>query len=656
MLQSTRDHGLDVPLVSIGVPVHNGARFLERALVSLRAQDYPAIEIIISDNASSDETHAICARHAGEDARIRLIRQTENRGPHANFEAVCLEARGRYFMWAADDDFWLPTFVSRLVAELEAHSEAGAAMCATRRVREDGTPLDEIRFLGRDDLARMGALRRGLAVLTPRKYNLFIYAVYRAEFVRKGLPYFPRVLGGDRIFVLQFALTAPLRYVDEILYLRTHRPAHEASYLAQFKSLRVRFGQFRALCAMIYRSAIIPGRAKLALPILALAYALFLVRKEAFQVKTELISMLRGVHRRRWEGAAVALAGLFATAGYLADAAGGVSGRLTASPLFIWTVLGILGAIVGLVLVKLDAYRRFWLRNVGDIAGRQREVEARYENFERFAKFATDLLLAPPPSRSDVNLEGWAYGQNNQNTVRKQVYFARSLEVSRIRELYLKEIFPDIEAVSLPIGAVNEVSGHANKADMLYVCAIAKLRGAKRIFEFGTYQGRTTYHLALASEQTQVTTLDLPPDPKWAYSKYNGIYFRGTPVERRVTQLFQDSRTLDTRPLANSFDFVFVDADHSYDSVKNDTQKAFELLCPGGIIMWHDYAPKSAGLVQFFKEFTQQRPLFRVKGTCLLLHIDGVDPMTFEPHPMLPSLELEHKATDPFQIEQIYHH
>jgi len=66
--------------------------------------------------------------------------------------------------------------------------------------------------------------------------------------------------------------------------------------------------------------------------------------------------------------------------------------------------------------------------------------------------------------------------------------------------------------------------------------------------------------------------------------------------------------------------------------------------------------PKSVGLVEFFKEFTQERPLFRIKRTCLLMHIDGVDPMSFEPLPTLPSIELAHQTTDPFQVEQIYHH
>jgi hypothetical protein len=84
-------------------------------------------------------------------------------------------------------------------------------------------------------------------------------------------------------------------------------------------------------------------------------------------------------------------------------------------------------------------------------------------------------------------------------------------------------------------------------------------------------------------------------------------------------------------------DFVFVDGDHRYEGVKADTGKAFEVLAPGGMIVWHDYAAKSPGLCRFMEEFTQQMPLFRIRKTCLLVHIDGVDPLTFQPYPMRPS-------------------
>jgi glycosyltransferase involved in cell wall biosynthesis len=94
------------PQVSIGMPVYNGESFIREALDSLLAQTFTDFELIISDNASTDGTEAICREYAAKDDRIRYVRQAENRGGLANFQFVLDEAVGEYFMWAAADDRW----------------------------------------------------------------------------------------------------------------------------------------------------------------------------------------------------------------------------------------------------------------------------------------------------------------------------------------------------------------------------------------------------------------------------------------------------------------------------------------------------------------------------------------------------------------------
>ena len=93
-----------VPLVSMGMPVYNGAKYLREALDSLLAQTYKDFELVISDNASTDDTAKICQEYARKDRRIRYIRRKENVGGWKNFDFVRREARGRYFVWAAHDD------------------------------------------------------------------------------------------------------------------------------------------------------------------------------------------------------------------------------------------------------------------------------------------------------------------------------------------------------------------------------------------------------------------------------------------------------------------------------------------------------------------------------------------------------------------------
>src|SRR5687767_6393032 len=95
---------MNPPLLSIGLPVYNGQRYLHAALDSLLGQDFDDFELIIADNASTDETEAICREFAARDRRIRYHRNTANVGAVPNHNLVFELARGKYFKWAAHDD------------------------------------------------------------------------------------------------------------------------------------------------------------------------------------------------------------------------------------------------------------------------------------------------------------------------------------------------------------------------------------------------------------------------------------------------------------------------------------------------------------------------------------------------------------------------
>lgn len=93
-------------LISIGMPVYNGERFIGQALDSLLAQDYGNFELTISDNASTDRTQEVCLEYAARDVRIRYCRNEMNMGAIWNFNRVFELSSGEYFMWAAHDDYW----------------------------------------------------------------------------------------------------------------------------------------------------------------------------------------------------------------------------------------------------------------------------------------------------------------------------------------------------------------------------------------------------------------------------------------------------------------------------------------------------------------------------------------------------------------------
>lgn len=113
-----------MPRVSIGVPVYNGEQFLASTLDSLLNQTFRNIEIIISDNASTDGTERIARDYAAKDSRIEYIRQQKNLGASANYNVVVHRSSGEFFKWAAHDDKCEPTFIERCVELLDANPDA----------------------------------------------------------------------------------------------------------------------------------------------------------------------------------------------------------------------------------------------------------------------------------------------------------------------------------------------------------------------------------------------------------------------------------------------------------------------------------------------------------------------------------------------------
>ena len=106
------------PLVSIGMPVYNGEKYICEALDSLLAQTFTNFELIISDNASIDDTEIICRGYAKKDQRIRYIRQQTNLGALGNFQFVLEKGCSKYFMWAASDDKWEKGWIEALYSQL----------------------------------------------------------------------------------------------------------------------------------------------------------------------------------------------------------------------------------------------------------------------------------------------------------------------------------------------------------------------------------------------------------------------------------------------------------------------------------------------------------------------------------------------------------
>jgi len=111
--------------ISIGMPVYNGEAVVGAAIESILGQSYTDFELIISDNASTDDTKRICEAFARQDSRIRYERQPVNIGVGKNYQFVFEQSRGEYFMWAAADDFRSPGYIEKNLKILQSNSEYG---------------------------------------------------------------------------------------------------------------------------------------------------------------------------------------------------------------------------------------------------------------------------------------------------------------------------------------------------------------------------------------------------------------------------------------------------------------------------------------------------------------------------------------------------
>jgi glycosyltransferase involved in cell wall biosynthesis len=121
------------PLVSVIVPSYNSAHFLGRTLESVLQQDFADYELLVLDNASTDDTSAVVARYA--DPRLRSIRHATNLGMVSNINHGIEQARGRLGIVLCADDHWQPGFLSRSVRQQQ---DRPGLTFTNSLVRQDG--------------------------------------------------------------------------------------------------------------------------------------------------------------------------------------------------------------------------------------------------------------------------------------------------------------------------------------------------------------------------------------------------------------------------------------------------------------------------------------------------------------------------------------
>ena len=219
------------PRVSLGLPVFNGERFLAATLDSLLGQTFEDFELIISDNASTDRTQAICRDYASRDSRVRYHRRSHNAGAAANFNRCFELATGEYFKWAASDDLLEPRFLECCVRKLD--EDAGAALAYTkariiddesREVRsyEHKLPTDST-----SPIARYSALLEG--------HKCFeVFGLIRRETLEQT-PLIGAYAHGDGVLLTRLAFLGRFEQLPEYLFLPRRHAEQSMSMLGDYR-------------------------------------------------------------------------------------------------------------------------------------------------------------------------------------------------------------------------------------------------------------------------------------------------------------------------------------------------------------------------------------------------------------------------------------
>jgi len=245
-------NAIDMPHVCIGMPIYNEERFIHAALASLRAQDYPNLEIVISDNASTDRTFEICQEHAAQDSRILVTRIAENRGASANFQCVLEQTKGVYFMWASGHDLWSPNLVTECVALLEANQSACIAFASSNWIGTEGESLSK--SSGWTDTRGLAPAARFFTIFWGNMHP--VLGMMRASEIRGKQP-IPPIVGGDLVLLSDLALRGDFVHASRATWFRREFRT-ETNYddkikrykSPQFGIARTRFSRFFPFLAL----------------------------------------------------------------------------------------------------------------------------------------------------------------------------------------------------------------------------------------------------------------------------------------------------------------------------------------------------------------------------------------------------------------------
>ena len=196
----------------------------------------------------------------------------------------------------------------------------------------------------------------------------------------------------------------------------------------------------------------------------------------------------------------------------------------------------------------------------------------------------------------------------------------------------LEDSFPGITQLPVRLErSLPKVPGNVTVDELAVIALLCQQKKPQIVFEFGTFNGRTTLNLAAnAPPDAKVFTLDLgvgdatdltteQEDGVYHLGRESGSFFRDSSLRGKIEQIWCDSARFDETSFRGRVDLAFVDGAHSYEYVRSDSSKAIAMLRPGGIVLWHDYCAWYPGVFRCLHELLPNYPLKHIEGTHLAI-------------------------------------
>ncbi len=200
---------------------------------------------------------------------------------------------------------------------------------------------------------------------------------------------------------------------------------------------------------------------------------------------------------------------------------------------------------------------------------------------------------------------------------------------------YIRETCQSKAAERATLPTHLEGGGGIAPAELAILAVATALLQPRKVFEIGTFTGLTTSTFALnLPPQGSVYTMDLPLDAASGSAELTnyipsdvalvrnrrvGYFVHVLGLQERCHQILCDSKTFDPTPHAGSVDLGFVDGAHTYEYVKNDTEKMAAMMTEDGVVFWHDYGGQGSfrGVAEYLESLARRIPVYRIEGTTL---------------------------------------